>query len=1054
MERKVSLLIGLLFLTVAWPAYPRSHPSTDWIGQQLIISGKVIDSAGTALPGVTISFKEKPSIATSTDLNGRYQLEIPSQGIVVFNLIGYESQEIVVDTGGEVNVTLLPSSQQLDDVVVVGFGKQKRTDMIGSVVSVKPADLKVPSSNLTTALAGRIAGMIAYQRSGEPGMDNADFFIRGVTTFGYKVDPLILIDNIEVTTTDLARMQVDDIASFSIMKDATATAIYGARGANGVILITTKEGVEGKAKLSLRYESSLSEPTRNLELADPITYMKLHNESIQTRDPQEGIFYERDKIDQTIAGNDPIRFPATDWRSTLIKDQTINQRFNLSVNGGGKLAKYYVSGAFNQDNGALKVNGKNNFNNNIDLKTYSLRTNVNMNLTETTELMVKLTGSFDDYRGPINGGTKVFRDIMRTNPVLFAPYYEPDPDHMFVKHIMFGNYESGNYLNPYADMVKGYKDYSRSMMMAQAELRQQLSFVTEGLSFRVMANTTRNSYFDVLRAYQPFFYSLTNSLSPGNGYALSPLNENIGTDYLDYKEGDKTVSSIFYLESAINYSRTFNDKHTFSGLLVGILRQALNSNAGDLQQSLPYRNTGVSGRFTYAFDNRYFTEFNFGYNGSERFYKDQRFGFFPSAGVAWSISNERFFEPIKHIVSNLRIRGTYGKVGNDAIGGAADRFFYLSNLNMNNPDRGVGFGTDHTYTRNGISIDRYPNTAITWETATKKNLALEIGLFNKANIIAEYFSEYRRNILMTRASIPKSMGLNSEVRANVGEATGNGLDVSVDYSESLSSGMWIQARGNFTYATSEYRVFEEPHYADPYLSRVGYPLSQQWGYIAERLFIDESEVGSSPKQNFGEYMAGDIKYRDINDDGQITTLDRVPLGYPTTPEIVYGFGFSAGFKNIDLSAFFQGVARESFWIDAAATAPFVAYEYDGESFPANTILQNQLLAAYANDHWSEDNSYPYALWPRLSYTPIQNNEQTSTWFMRNGAFLRLKQVELGYSLLGNALKQLHIDKLRVYVNATNLFTWSKFKLWDVEMAGNGLGYPIQRVFNMGVQISL
>ncbi|MFS8617408.1 MAG: TonB-dependent receptor, partial [Solitalea sp.] len=785
-----------------------------------------------------------------------------------------------------------------------------------------------------------------------------------------------------------------------------------------------------------------------------ITYMRLHNESVRTRDPLGELFYSREKIERTAAGDDPVAYPQTDWRDYLMKDYTMNQRLNLSINGGGRLARYYVSGAFNQDNGVLNVDKRNNFNNNINLKTYSLRANVNMDLTSTTEFMVRLNGSFDDYKGPIDGGTKVYRDIMRTNPVMFAPYYEPGENHRFVRHIMFGNYEDGNYLNPYANMVKGYKDYSRSMMLAQVELQQQLSFITEGLSFRTMANTTRNSFFDVTRQYNPFYYHLSGTDRATGRYMINIINEDSGTEYLDYSEGNKNVSSVFYMESALNYARTFQEKHALSGLLVHILRQTLDANAGDLQQSLPYRNTGLSGRFTYSFDGRYFAEFNFGYNGSERFYKTDRFGFFPSAGLAWSISNEKFWEPLRATVSNLRLRATYGLVGNDAIGSAQDRFFYLSNVNMNDPSKGAGFGVEGDYRLNGISIDRYPNTDITWETATKTNIALELGLFDRVQLMADYFTEHRRNILMTRSSIPGSMGLTVPIRANVGEALGRGLDLSVDYSQNFAGGMWVQARANFTYATSEYKVYEEPQYQEWYLSRVGYPLSQQWGYIAERLFVDDEEVLSMPRQNFGPYMGGDIKYRDVNNDGQITALDQVPIGYPTTPEIVYGFGFSTGYRNFDFSAFFQGLGRESFWINPAATAPFGHFTYSGESFPAGTVLQNQLLKAYADNHWSEENRNLYALWPRLSHTRVANNEVTSTWFMRNGAFLRLKQVELGYTLPAHTAQRLRLDNLRLYLSGTNLLLWSKFKLWDVEMAGNGLGYPIQRVFNLGLQANL
>lgn len=1021
--------------------------------QQTVVQGRVTDAEGAAIPGVSIMQKERSTNATTTDLNGRYVLDVPSDAVLVFSIVGYETQELPVNKKTQLDVVMRESTSELDDVVVVGFGRQRRTDMIGSVVSVKPESLKVPSSNLTTALAGRVAGMIAFQRSGEPGMDNADFFIRGVTTFGYKVDPLILIDNVEVTTTDLARLQVDDIADFSIMKDATATAVYGARGANGVILITTKEGKEGPANISVRMENSLSTPTSNVELADPITYMNMANEAILTRDPLGFLPFSQQKIERTVPGSGSLEYPSTDWRKALIQDYTMNQRVNLSVSGGGQIARYFISGALNQDNGVLKVDNRSNFNNNIDLKTYSLRSNVNVNLSPTTEFIVRLNGSFDDYSGPIDGGTKIYQDIMRTNPALFAPYYPAEGDYSWVNHTMFGNFGTGGYLNPYADMVKGYREYSRSMMLAQLELKQNLSFLTEGLSFRGMANTTRNSYFSVRRQYNPFYYQYMR-VGPSGESDYYLINENQGTEYLDYAEGDKTVSSIFYMEAALSYNRTFNDKHALSGMLVNILRNQLNGNAGSLQLSLPFRNLGVSGRFTYAYDSRYYAEFNFGFNGSERFHESNRFGFFPSVGLAWSASNEKFWENIKPIVSNLRIRGTYGLVGNDAIGSPQDRFFYLSNVDMNSTDRGHTFGRERGNSKDGISVTRYSNPDIMWETAYKTNIALEIGLFDRLQITADYFNETRKNILMPREDIPTTMGLSAAISANVGEAKGEGIDLSMNYSHNFSSNLWMQGLFNFTYATSAFKVYEEPLYNEYWLTRVGYPISLRRGYIAERLFVDDDEVANSPQQHFGEVRGGDIKYMDINGDGQITELDMVPLGYPEIPEINYGVGVSSGYKGFDASVFFQGLARESFWIDPRATAPFRRYVYSGEDFAEGTIIQNQVIKAYADSYWSEENRDVYALWPRLSPEGGNtNNEQPSTWFMQDGAFLRLKQVELGYTLPHRVVERINAQRLRVYLNGTNLLTWSKFKLWDVEMAGNGLGYPIPRVFNIGAQLS-
>lgn len=1021
------------------------------------ISGTVTDSSGVPMPGVTVSIKEKPSIGTTTDLNGNFALDVPENATLVFSMVGFDKQEVPVGNKAELKIQMHPSANTLGETVVVAFGKQKKADVVGAVTTINPSELKVPASNLTTALAGRLAGVIAYQRSGEPGEDNASFFIRGVTTFGYKTDPLILIDGIEVSTTDLARLQPDDIASFSIMKDATATSLYGSRAANGVILITTKEGKEGKASIFVRLENSVSMPTRNVELADPITYMRLNNEAVLTRDPLGILPYSDQKIDNTVAGTNPYVYPATDWRSALFKDYTMNQRANLNINGGGSVAHYFIAGSFNQDHGVLRVDPRNNFNSNINLKSYTLRSNVNVNLTKYTQVEVRLSGSFDDYSGPINDGTDLYKKVMRTNPVEFPAYYPVDAEHEYVKHVMFGNYDdgSGSYLlNPYAEMIRGYKNYARSAMSAQFEAKQDLSFLTEGLHIRAMMNVTRNTFFDVRRAYQPFWYQPGSYDKLTNTYTLDLLNEETGTEYLDYNPGDRTVNSKFYLESAVDYNRTINDKHNISGLFVFMVRNELTGEVSDLQSSLPFRNVGLAGRATYSYESKYYAEFNFGYNGSERFYKTHRYGFFPSVGMAWTISNEKFWEPLKHAVTNLKLRGTYGLTGNDAIGSAADRFLYLSNVNMNDGSKGAVFGRDNAYSKAGISLSRYADPNITWERAAKTNLGLEIGLYDKWDIQADFYKEHRTNILMQRTATPATMGLSAQPKANVGEAEGKGVDLSLDYNQSFNNNFSLQARANFTYAKSKYLVYEEPYYDEaPWKRHVGYSISQQWGYIAERLFIDDEEARKAPPQSFGEYGGGDIKYYDVNGDGQITTLDQVPIGYPTTPEITYGFGFSLTYKSFDFSAFFQGLGRESFWIDARATAPFVSYYYSGEdaaTFPGKP--ENQLLKAYADDHWSEEHRDSYALWPRLSTTGVgnDNNAQQSTWFMRNGAFMRVKQMEFGYTLPTSAARKLFMKNFRVYLSGSNLFCFSKFKLWDVEMAGNGLGYPVQRVFNLGL----
>ncbi|MDR2955154.1 MAG: TonB-dependent receptor [Prevotella sp.] len=1022
------------------------------VNDDIPIKGAVTNNFGEPLPSVTVVIRGTIT-AVQTDVNGEYSITVPSDtSVLVFSYLGFKKEEIRVGDRRVISVVMIEESTLLTETVVVAFGKQKKESVIGAITTINPSELKVPSSNLTTSFAGRVAGMISYQRSGEPGLDNADFFIRGVTTFGYKKDPLILIDNMETTQTELARLQVDDIESFSIMKDATSTALYGARGANGVILVTTKQGIEGKAKIHFRFENSISQATKNIELADPITYMRMANEAVLTRDPLGMTHYSDQKIDNTMSGINPYMFPATDWKEMLLKDHTMNQRVNLSIRGGGKVARYYVSGAFTQDNGIMKVAKENNFNNNIDLKSYSLRSNVDMDLTTTTNMVVRLIGTFDDYTGPIKGGTQVYRDIMRTNPVYFPAYYPVDDDHRYVEHILFGNYENGWMLNPYADMVKGYKEYSKSNMAAQLELRQNLKFITEGLNARGIMNTTRYSYFDVTRQYAPFYYQATSWDKINNTYKLVPLNEEDGTEYLNYAPGEKTVNSEMYIEGSLNYDRTFNEVHGVSGLVVFTLKDRLSGNSSSLIESLPYRNVTTAARFTYSYSNRYYTEFNFGYNGSERFYKTNRFGFFPSFGAAWTPSNEAFWnESLAELFPKVKIRATHGLRGNDALGN--ERFLYLSNVNMNSGAHSATFGREAGYSRGGISVSRYANLDITWEKALTTNLGLELNFRNSLDVALDVYWEKRTNIFMQRTATPATMGLTAQPYANIGEAKSRGVDLSLDYNRVINQDLWIQGRANLTYAKSKYLVYEEPTYDNtPWKSRVGYQIGQQWGYIAERLFVDDEEAANSPRQNFGVYGGGDIKYKDINGDGQITSLDQVPIGYPTTPEIVYGFGFSLGYKNLDISAFFQGLARETFWIDAAATAPFMGYTYSGETLTG--IPQNALIKAYADNYWSEENQNLYALWPRLSTTAVgnDNNYQRSTWFMRNGSFLRLKNVEIGYNLPKRLVSRFGAD-IRVYANGTNLLTFSKFKLWDPEMAGNGLGYPVQRVYNVGLTVS-
>lgn len=923
------------------------------VAQTKTVKGVIYEEeTGEPMPGATVSV-EGSTRGVMTDLDGSFELTgVKPTDKLKFECLGKETQVLQVGTMTNFVVKLKNAANELDEVTVVAFGKQRKESVIGSISTVDVKTLKVPSSNLTTALAGNVAGVIAYQRTGEPGQDNADFFVRGITTFGANTSPLILIDNIELTSTDLARLQPDDIESFSIMKDATATALYGARGANGVIFVTTKRGQEGPAKIFARVETSISAPTDVVELADPVTYMKSYNEAISTRDPLGELMYTYDKIEQTgKPGANRLIYPANDWYDMLFKDFATSYRANVSARGGGKVATYYVSGAYTEDTGVLKVDKRNSFNNNIDDKNYTLRSNVDINVTPTTKLAVRLTGNFRDYQGPLNGGSDVYRQIMHSDPVLFPAYYPVDDEHVGIQHIMFGNYEDGSYINPYANLVKGYKNYQRSQMIAAVQLEQDLKFITKGLSFMTLFNLTRLSEFTVNRQFNPYWYRLDRYDSYTGEYHVNRINEN-GTDYLTYSESGKTVKNTMYSETRLNYNRSFG-KHDVTGLLVFTASESLTANAGSLQLSLPSRNAGLSGRFTYGYDKRYFVEYNFGYNGSERFHKSHRWGFFPSAGLAWMMSNEKWFKPLTKVVSNLKLRYSYGLVGNDNIGSSSNRFYYLSEMSMNNSGLGASFGETRNVSYNGIGVVRYANEAITWEKSYKSNYALELGLFKKLDIIAEYFTEHRTDIFMQRADIPNTMGLQAAVYGNIGQARSKGIDIQADYKQAWASGLWASARANFTYSTGKYDVYEEPTYPESYRQHAGRSIRQTWGYIAERLFVDDEDAANSPSQAaFGsQYGGGDIKYTDVNGDGVITNADMVPIGYPTSPEIIYGFGVSLGHKGFDFSVFFQGLGRESFWIDATSAYSTKYNKYGTAPFVNN----GQLLKAYSDSHWSEDN---------------------------------------------------------------------------------------------------
>lgn len=1004
------------------------------------ISGVVVDGNNDPLPGVTVMVPSRQG-GVITDVDGAYTIEAATGEELRFQFLGMKTVTIEVGSGTIYNVQLLEDVEMLDEVTVTAFATQKKESVVSSIETISPSELKVPSSNLTTALAGRLAGVISYQRSGEPGADNAQFFVRGVTTFGYASSPLILLDGFEVDANALARVDPDNIASFSVLKDATSAALYGSKGANGVIMVTTKKGQAGAPKISFRAEGRLSTPTKVQKTVDGITYMNLYNQAQFNDNPLLEPYYNAQKIQNTMEGLNEYAYPNINWYDEMFNSNAFNQYYNFNVSGGGSVVRYYLAVSYNKEEGILKNNRLNNFKNNIDIDRFNILANITMDLTPTTVFDINMNSIFENYTGPLDNTDDVFKSVMNSNPVEFPKFYLPDEDHAYVKHTLFGSDATGSMMNPFAQMVRGYKDGSTGRITSQFSLDQNLDALTEGLMARGKVSIKSDSYHESKRSYTPYLYNIKNYDAFNDTYVLQEVRR--GTDALGDPEQWRDGVFRLYLEGGLTYARRFAGVHDVSGLLIYTQEEIKNTsgNPGSIQRTLPQRLQGMRARFNYGFDDRYLAEMSLTYTGSEKFANDHRWGIFPAMGVGYILSNESYWEPLQDVMPMFKLKYSLGMVGNDQIAGPEDRFFFLSDIDPGS--WGYRWGRNFNSSYGGFNINRYANPQITWEIAVKQNVGFEMDLFkNRAlKVIVEYFTENREQIYQARANLPETMGLTSNVYGNVGEVKSAGWDGSIDLNHSFNKDFWISGRFNFTYAHNEIIENEEPEYRWSYLSNIGWPINTWKGYIAERLFIDEADVANSPRQELGGIVrAGDIKYKDINGDGRVNSDDQVHIGYPIVPEITYGFGLSGGYKNFDLSFFMQGQDRVSFFINPNNIAPFVE--------------QRNAMQYIADDHWNPNNPVAKAFWPRLSASYNDNNNvSNSTWWIRNGRFLRMKNAELGYTLPKNFFPSTGIESLRLYLAGQNLFNLSDFKLWDPEMGGEGFNYPLQKVYSVGLTVS-
>lgn len=1015
------------------------------IQQKKNITGVVLD-AKTNEPVINATIQVKgTTTGVITDIDGKFNISCSSENTLVISFIGYTSQEIKVGKNTIFTIRLEEDTEMLDEVVVTAFGAgQKKESIVGSVQTIRPGDLKVPSSNLSTSFAGRLSGVVAYQRSGQPGSNSADFFIRGVSTLSGITSPLIILDGVEVSSADLNALDPEIIDGFSILKDATATAMYGTRGANGVMIVTTKSGADlEKPIIGFRIEGNVSTPTKVPKFVDGARYMEMFNEAITNQGTGDVMFTD-EQIYGTRNNLNPYVFPNVDWYDEIFKNLAFNQKANFNIRGGTKKITYFMNIGVNHETGMLKNRTADlfSYNNNIDLKKYAFQNNIDFHMSRTSTISLHLNVQLNDMNSPNTAVNDIYSSIMNSNPVDFPVSYPKDNSSNWIK---WGAYAGGNdqgATNPMALFTNGYKSLFESTVLANIDFDQKLDFITEGLRFKALFSFKNWNKTETFRSQGYNRYTLNSYSKNEDGtysYEISPMGNptkpTLSTTSNVY--GDRRI----YAQAYLDYTHSFGDHHV-NGMALWNLDQYDNNVPGsDLIQSLPRRKMGIAGRLSYDYGHRYMIEVNAGYNGSENFASGNRWGFFPSIAIGWNIAQENFFKPITPVISNLKLRGSYGLVGNDQItqDNVLVRFIYLSDINLQNTaDFTTGYGNNKVSYK-GPTYNRYQNNSITWEVGEKLNVGMDLQLLNSINFTIDGFREIRRDIFQQKKSIPNYLGTaGTVVYGNLAKVKNWGFDASIDYGEQLTRDLSIQFKGTFTFARNKVLEYDEAPGLRSSLSQVGKKLNTYYGYITDKLFIDYADIANSPTSTLGNIAIapGDIKYVDQPDtegnyDGKITSDDRVPLGFPTVPEIVYGFGPSIQWKKWDFSFFFQGVANTSLMMSGF--------------HPFGTQYNRNVLQFVADDYWSDTNQNINAKYPRLTKYNNDHNSQTSDFWLRNAAFLKLKNAEIGYSF----------KNMRIYLSGTNLLTFAPFKYWDPEMGGGkGLSYPTQRVYNIGFQMTL
>ena len=1030
----------------------KAPASTEQQQNKRKISGRVTDIKGEPLIGVNVTV-DGDANGSITNMDGLYEIFVTKKSVVLkFTYIGFKTSEIRTNASTNIyDVTLEEQVNELEETVIVGYGTQRKISNIGAQSSMKMEDIKTPSASLTTTLAGRLAGVVAVQRTGEPGKDAADIWIRGISTPNTS-SPLVLVDGVERSFNDI---DPEDIESLTTLKDASATAVYGVRGANGVILIKTKPGKVGKPTVSADYYESFTRFTKMVDLADGITYMNAANEAMRN----DGIAtkYTEDQIRNTIAGKDPYLYPNVDWLKEIFNDWGHNRRVNVNVRGGSEKVAYYASVSYFNETG-MTVTDKNidTYDSKMKYSRYNFTTNLNIDVTPTTKVEIGAQGYLGEGNYPAISSADLYNAAMSISPVEY-------PKMFFVNGEAFvpGTSTNNNFNNPYSQATRrGYDNLTKNQIYSNLRVTQDLDMLTKGLKLTAMYA------FDVyneIHVHQDRAESTYNFLDTSVPYDMNgqPILQRIyeGSNVLSYKQ-ETSGNKKTYLEASLNYDRTFNDDHRVSALFLFNQQSKLLYPKGTLEDAIPYRMMGIAGRATYSWKDRYFAEFNIGYNGAENFSPKHRFGTFPAFGVGWVVSNEKFWQPLSKAVSFLKIRYTDGKVGNSEV--SDRRFMYLDQMKENG-DYGYKFGPNGTkwagYETVNMAVD------LIWEESRKQDLGIDLKLFNDdLSIVFDLFKERRENILLKREhSIPSFLGYNTSAPyGNIGIIENKGFDGTIEYNKRINKDWVIALRGNVTFNKDKWIQGELPEQKYEWMNQYGHNINGVKGYVAEGLFtqaeiddmarwesLSDANKAITPKpfaSQFGTVKAGDIKYKDLNNDGQIDAYDQTYISRGDVPTTVYGFGFTVGWKDLSVGMMFQGVAGAERVLNGSSVNPF-----NGGGGSGN-------LYSNIGDRWTEENPDQNAFYPRLSYgsetTSSINNFQKSTWWVRNMNFLRLKTLQISYNLPKPWVNKVHLKNAAVYVMGTNLFTLSRFKLWDPELnTDNGASYPNTTSYSVGINFT-